>query len=268
MAPYTLTANQVNVVNIPAVTQSGNWVQRLQDGAGTAITSSYSGVPLSVGNTSVTVTDITSAAITTTQTSASIANFGMSTSFVVNVTAVSGTPTMDVVIQESLDGGTNWIDIYHFERITLIGSYVSPKISTRGRNIRYIRTIGGGTPSVTNTVIRNIFSNGGSIVKSINDRTLSPSAVSNGTAVLSEGFKYVSALLLLTTAPSSTGTITLFASLDGVTFVATTIVISLASGTTSYILPATLIGYKYVRFQTTAGATSATLNVLNIQLNN
>jgi hypothetical protein len=268
MAPYTLTANQVNIVNTPTVALAASSVIRVQDGAGNASTSSYGAAPLSVGNTSVTVTDIASAAITTTQTSAAIANFGMSTSFVVNVTAVSGTPTMDVVVQESLDGGTNWIDIYHFERITLVGSYVSPKISTKGRNIRYIRTIGGGTPSVTNTVIRNVFSDAGLNVKSVNDRTLSPSAVSNGTAVLTEGFKYISAVLLLTVAPSSTGTITLYASLDGVTFVATTTTISLASGISSYILPPTLIGFKYVRFQTTAGATSATLNVLNIQLNN
>ncbi len=105
------------------------------------------------------IADIASAAITTTATSAAISN-ALGNGFHVNVavTSVSGTnPTMDVRVQESFDGGTNWETLYDFQRITAIGSYNSPILRAMGRHIRYVRTIGGtATPSFTNAVVRNV----------------------------------------------------------------------------------------------------------------
>jgi len=104
------------------------------------------------------ITDIASAAITTTSTSSSISN-SLGNGFQVNVavTSVSGTnPTMDVRVQESFDGGTNWETLYDFQRITAIGSYNSPILRAMGRHIRYVRTVGGTTPSFTNAVVRNV----------------------------------------------------------------------------------------------------------------
>jgi hypothetical protein len=101
--------------------------------------------------------DITSAALTSTATSAAITPANNSCSFEYNVivTAVSGTsPTMDVVVQESDDTGTNWYDIYHFPRITATGQYRSPLIPQTGNRVRYVRTIGGTSPSFTNAVNR------------------------------------------------------------------------------------------------------------------
>jgi len=101
--------------------------------------------------------DITSAALTSTATSAAITPANNSCSFEYNVivTAVSGTsPTMDVVVQESDDTGTNWYDIYHFPRITAAGQYRSPLIPQTGNRVRYVRTIGGTSPSFTNAVNR------------------------------------------------------------------------------------------------------------------
>ena len=103
------------------------------------------------------VTDITSAALTATATSATItpAAGSISQEFNIIVTAVSGTsPTMDVVVQESDDSGTNWYDVYHFPRITATGQYRSPLIPLSGNRIRYVRTVGGTTPSFTNAVNR------------------------------------------------------------------------------------------------------------------
>jgi len=104
------------------------------------------------------ITDIASVAITTTATSSTIPN-ALGNGFQVNVavTSVSGTnPTMDFRVQESFDGGTNWETLYDFQRITAIGSYNSPILRATGRNIRYVRTVGGTTPSFTNTVVRNV----------------------------------------------------------------------------------------------------------------
>lgn len=104
------------------------------------------------------VADIASAALTSTATSATITPtpVGGSAVFSVVVAAVTGTsPTLDIVIQESDDSGTNWYDIYHFPRITS-GAQVlrTPHIPLSGNRIRYVRTVGGTTPSFTHGVNR------------------------------------------------------------------------------------------------------------------
>jgi len=101
--------------------------------------------------------DIASAALTTTNTSASItpSNNSGSCEFNVIVTAASGTnQTLDVTVQESDDTGTNWFDIYHFPRITAVGQYRSPLIPLFGNRYRYVRTVGGTSPSFTHAVNR------------------------------------------------------------------------------------------------------------------
>ncbi len=66
-----------------------------------------------------------------------INDYGNAYQIVIPVTATSGTnPTMDVVVQESDDGGTNWFDVYHFQRITANGCYRSPILRCSGRHIR------------------------------------------------------------------------------------------------------------------------------------
>jgi len=102
-------------------------------------------------------TDIASAALTSTNTSAAItpSNSSLSCEFNVIVTAASGTnQTLDVVVQESDDSGTNWYDIYHFPRITAVGQYRSPLTNLTGNRVRYVRTVGGTSPSFTHAVNR------------------------------------------------------------------------------------------------------------------
>ena len=104
------------------------------------------------------VADVASAAITATATSASIANDkGNGFQITVPVTVVSGTtPTLDLRIEESFDGGINWVTLYEFQRITAPGSYNSPILRSSARNIRYVRTITGTTPSFTMAIFRNL----------------------------------------------------------------------------------------------------------------
>ena len=130
-----------------------------------------------------TVTDIASAAITTTQTSANIVTGNQQNmAFQVGVTAVSGTnPTLDVVVQETFDG-TNYYDIYHFPRITAIGQYRSPQIRTIGAGIRYVRTVGGTTPSFTNSVLRPVRQTSSDLFRNFFDRTLDPNTLNSTTA--------------------------------------------------------------------------------------
>lgn len=102
------------------------------------------------------VADVASAAITTTTTTAAFtpAN-GCSYTIFIPVTVVSGTnPTLDVMVQESDDAGTNWFDVYQFPRITATGAYRSPALKLIGNRVRYVQTISGTTPSFTRAIAR------------------------------------------------------------------------------------------------------------------
>lgn len=102
------------------------------------------------------VADQASAAITATTTSATITpSNGCGFVVTMAVTAVSGTsPTYDLSVEESLDGGTNWTRIYDFPRITATGFYESPVLQLRGNRLRYVHTIGGTGPSFTRVINR------------------------------------------------------------------------------------------------------------------
>lgn len=71
-----------------------------------------------------------------------------------NVTAASGTtPTLDVKLQTSDDGGTTWYDLPNgsFTQKTNIGSQVLAFTSV-GDTIRVASTVGGTSPSFTYAV--------------------------------------------------------------------------------------------------------------------
>lgn len=104
------------------------------------------------------VVDVASAAITTTATTSSIANnLGNGFQVSIAVTTVTGTtPTLDVRVEESFDGGTNWVTLYEMQRITATGSYNSPILRATGRHIRYVQTVAGTTPSFTRAITRNV----------------------------------------------------------------------------------------------------------------
>lgn len=115
-----------------------------------AVTNANLGFPVGVS-------DVASAAIATTTTSATITpTNGCSYQVLIPVTIVSGTnPTLDVDIQESDDNGTNWFTVYSFPRITTTGVSRSPKIPLRGRVFRYVQTVGGtSSPSFTRSIQR------------------------------------------------------------------------------------------------------------------
>jgi hypothetical protein len=98
------------------------------------------------------------------------------------VTVVSGTtPTLDVVIQESDDAGTNWFDVYHFPRITAVGMYRSPKLPLTGNRVRYVQTVAGTTPSFTRATNRLQSSDRAMPFRRIIDRTLASAQALNAT---------------------------------------------------------------------------------------
>jgi hypothetical protein len=73
----------------------------------------------------------------------------------VNVTSLSGTlPTLDISIQESLDGAVTWKTVYTFPTITAIGVHRSPNIRKTGALLRYVETVSGTTPIIARTITR------------------------------------------------------------------------------------------------------------------
>lgn len=140
----------IPAIQTHAVTQSGTFTVGLSAAQTlAAVTSANLGFPGIIA-------DVASAALTTTTTTAAFTpTFGCSYEINIPVTVVSGTnPTLDVVVQESDDSGTNWFDVYHFPRITATGMYRSRKLPLTGNRVRYVQTVSGTTPSFTRAINR------------------------------------------------------------------------------------------------------------------
>lgn len=125
-------------------------------------------------------------------------------SFSVDVTAVSGTsPTMDMVIQESYDN-TTFIDVYHFDRITATGTYVTPVLRFNGSYIRFYRTLGGTSPSFTYSITRYAKPWAGGNFRTFIDRTINPNTLGSVTpAFYMQGCSQLNLTACVTSATSA-----------------------------------------------------------------
>lgn len=132
------------------------------------------------------IADVASAALTTTTTTAAFTpTFGISYQVNIPVTAVTGTnPTLDVTIEESDDGGTNWYKVYDFPRITATGNYRSPMIPLIGNRVRYVQTVGGTTPSFTRSVNRSQSSYPALMQRQLVDRSISLTTLNSVTPTI------------------------------------------------------------------------------------
>lgn len=215
------------------------------------------------------LTDITSAAITTSSTTSSISNsLGNSFQVTIPVTAVTGTnPTMDVTIEESMDGGTNWVTLYQFQRIIATGSYNSPILRATGRNIRYVQTIGGATPSFTRAVFRNILPfHNAEPQKRVFDRAINVNSINATSVVLFAGAANnvqltVNMWAITTTAPQ----FKIQGSEDNTNWydISTTPLTAVASSTVQQTIPT--LSATFVRaIESTAGS-GATLGYLSLK---
>jgi hypothetical protein len=158
----------VAIKNVPAVTVTGT--------ISTVFTVNACTLASSI------VGDISSGTTVTTV-SVNTANVSTST-FAVSVTAVTGTnPTLDIVVQETVDN-LFWYDIYHFERFTGVTNSVSPPIRLHGQFIRYVRTAGGTSPLFTHAVFRQVRQIGAPTFRRIFDRAILPNTLNSTTATM------------------------------------------------------------------------------------
>lgn len=209
------------------------------------------------------VTDIASAAITSTQTSAAIAMTNIQSAvFAVNVTAVSGTPTMDVVIQCSVNT-TTWQDIYHFERVTGTTTLITPMLDIPCAQIRYVRTIGGGTPSVTMSLTRWSKQTSGDEHRAYFDRTIAPNTLNSATpSYWVEGSNYISAIVS-SGAATTPASFQVEISADGTNWAAIGTATASAANTTTVVFGNFAVA-KFARVRVTAAGTGQTLNYVSL----
>lgn len=219
------------------------------------------------------VNDIASAAITSSTTSGTIApgviaNIGTySNTFNVAVTAISGAGAfMDVVVEESPDNGTNWIRVYEFPRITANGSYSSPKLrSTFGTRFRYVRTVGGTTPSITNSVNRIMWSTPGELTRQWFDRTINVNTLNTVTPTyLVDGANFFQIVTNFGAITTSAPTLTVQGSEDGTNWYSLGATITPTASTTAVTIIKDFTP-KFLRVQTTTAGVGATLGYISVK---
>lgn len=160
-----LPVSQSGTVTVTG-TVTGTVTSNIGTGTLAAVTSSNLGIPSIIA-------DAASAALATTTTAGPFTpTFGSCYSVNIPVTAISGTPTLDVAIEESDDSGTNWFKVYDFPRITATGMYRSPVMRLIGNRVRYVQTVGGGSPSVTRSINRLQSSTNNEAVRQLIDRSV------------------------------------------------------------------------------------------------
>ena len=214
------------------------------------------------------VADVASAALTTTTTTSAITpTLGVSYAVNIPVTVVTGTnPALDVVVQESADSGTNWYDVYHFSRITAVGSYNSPNLILRGNRLRYVQTVTGTTPSFTRAINRLQSHFQAPPIVQIYDRTFGTgiNTINSKSAVLNNfncsNFEMVISLGAGGTAP----TIQLQCSFDGLNWVNVGAVLQGIVGETDS-LSVRNTPYPFVRGNVTIAGSSSVLNYFFIR---
>jgi hypothetical protein len=230
--------------------------------------STVSTVNVSNTNTSNLVNDIASAAITSTATSGTTtpSSGALSHEFNVIVTAVSGTsPTLDVVVQESDDSGTNWYDIYHFPRINATGQYRSPLIPFTGNRIRYVRTVGGTSPSFTMSLNRLQHQTANTLQRQFFDRALAPNTLNSVTGTLfTEGCSDINVFVSMGAVTTTAPTLVYETSPDGTNWVQVGANITTAANTNT-ILQISNVLARFSRIRVSSAGSGATLNFIMIK---
>ena len=210
-------------------------------------------------------TDIVSAALTTTATSAGVAITNVqSAAFAVNITAVTGTnPTLDVVIQCSVNT-TTWHDIYHFERATASTTLITPNIELPCAQIRYVRTVGGSSPSFTMSLTRWSKNINGDEHKNFFDRTIVANTLNSATpSVWVEGTDAITAIVS-SAAATTAASFQMEVSADGTNWATIGTAVASVANTTTIVFNGPVVT-KFARVRVSAAGSGQTLNYVSIQ---
>ena len=213
-------------------------------------------------------TDIASGALTSSSTSATItpASGALSQEFNIIVTAVSGTnPTLDFTVQESDDGGNNFYDVYQLPRITAAGQYRTPLIPLTGNRVRYVRTIGGTSPSFNSSINRIQSHTSNPVQRQFFDRTVVPNTLNSASAVFfTEGCADLVVMVNMGAITTTAPVFALQVSVDNTNFVQLGADITTAASTTS-ILQVSNAQARFSRLLVKTAGSGATLGYVMVK---
>lgn len=214
------------------------------------------------------VNDTASGAITTTTTSTTVtpAASSLSQEFNIIVTAVSGTnPTLDFTVQESDDSGTNFYDVYQLPRITAAGQYRTPLIPLTGNRIRYVRTVGGTSPSFTSSINRIQSHTSNPVQRQFFDRTVVPNTLnSTSPSFFTEGCVDLVVMVNMGAITTTAPTFALQVSVDNTNFVQLGADITTVANTTS-ILQVSNAQARFSRLLVKTAGSGATLGYVMVK---
>jgi hypothetical protein len=216
----------------------------------------------------VIVNDTASGAITTTATSTTVTpgSGTLSQEFNIIVTAVSGTnPTLDFTVQESDDSGTNFYDVYQLPRITAAGQYRTPLIPLTGNRVRYVRTVGGTTPSFTSSINRLQSHTSNPVQRQFFDRTVVPNTLnSTSPAFFTEGCADLVVMVNMGAITTTAPVFALQVSVDNTNWVQLGADITTAASTTS-ILQVSNAQARFSRLLVKTAGSGATLGYVMVK---
>lgn len=193
-------------------------------------------------------------------------NQGLDFGAVLAVTQTLGTlPTLNVKLQQSMDDGMTWQDVWHFEQMTANGSSYMPALKLQGVQ-QIVWTVGGTTPSFTFQVYETGSAQPGlSAYRRFFDYTtalLAGTLNASSAAYRCDGSTTVSATVTLG-AGGTPGTYALQFSADGVDWYQPgTPVVAVANGT--IVVTQTNVAAPYTRVVVTSAGTGQTGTVVSI----
>jgi hypothetical protein len=264
-----VTQNTIPWVSAPC--NSGGIIAAFDAGASDSTTQRVvlANNSLTAASTSTLTFSDFSATFTTSATSSAYSSTAYrSQNFQIKVGTVTGTnPTMDYSIEESFDG-TTWFTSYQFPRITTSNEvHRSPNIRFVGQNFRYVRTIGGTSPSFGTTLVSRVSNaSEGNYHRNFIDRTLAPNTASSATpSYFAEGCRSFNLIVTMNGGGSVMPTITLQGSEDSINWFA--ISTGLLGVISSSVSVASTVGLscRYVRAIVTGAGTGSTLNNIVIK---
>jgi hypothetical protein len=221
-------------------------------------------------NTSSTVnvglTDAASAVLTagTTFTNITPGNPTLSYEAMINVSAITSTPTLDVVLQESDDTGTNFYDVYHFPRITATGQYRTPLITLYGNRLRYVQTVGGAT-NITRVITRISSHSVVPLFRQFYDRTILPNTLSSNTLTYNvQGTKDLTVMVSMGAVTTTAPVMQVQISPDSTSWVQVGSNITTVASTNTFFQAAS-VQANFVRLTVSTAGTGATLNFIFIK---
>jgi hypothetical protein len=209
-----------------------------------------------------TAADIASGTITGSSTTASLTPVSIYLQMQYAVSAVTGSGTLDVTIEESLDGGTSWTAIYSYPRITATGTFWSPILRLRGRSYRYVQTLAGFT-NVTRAATRIVRGDTAFCKASVIDRSIDLNSLnSTSGSVYVQNLKDLN-LVVRTTAQTGAATVAIQFSDDNTNWFTSGTTLATVNGTAQ--AKATNDQWQYARAIVSAAGSGITLAELTLK---